>query len=776
MPKQTLNLGLEGQTKKVEVELPANEAKPWDADAKLKVVGKAIPRIDGTPKVSGQAKYTFDIVVEGMLYAAVARCPLPAATIKKIDLSRAAAMPGVKAVHAVAKVGERMLFAGQDVAAVAATRPELARDAARAILVEYKAEHFVTEANAAAKPGAPPVHQGVIKERRTGGDAPGAGGAAKIVGNLRAGRPMARGDVSAGKRRAVVHSATYRTQVQTHAALETHGLVVRWEDPKHMTVWCSTQSIFSVRDEMAQIFGLSAGDVRVVAEFVGGGFGAKFGASAPGSRIGTIAGELARKAGAAVKLMCTRHEEHVCTGNRPDAHQQLTIAANKRGDLKAIEVTSIGTAGIGTGAGVGRNAFAIYTKCPNVAVNASDVFTNAGPGTAMRAPGHPQGAFALELGLDELAAKLGLDPLELRIRHDEHPVRLHQFKTGAERFGWQEKRARSADQRTRGTRIRRGVGVAASIWGDFGRANATSATCQIGRDGSIEVHNGVQDIGVGITTVLAQIAAEVFHRPLEVIKVRMGNSTLGSSVGSGGSQTTSSVTPAVRNACETAKIQLTELAAKLLGAKPEQVRWDGDGTAIAGSNSLSFLQVCKKIDGEAITAVRTRPETYGSEPMRFMGAPIYQIGGVQFAEVEVDTWTGVVQAKRVLALHDCGRPMNRLTLRSQINGGVILGTSYGLMEQRVMDHDLGRMLNANLETYKICGAKDTPDIEIVLTEVYTGGNNTGAVGIGEPSTIPTAAALACAVFDALGTPVRELPMTPAAVLTALAAAEQRTAQ
>ena len=385
----------------------------------------------------------------------------------------------------------------------------------------------------------------------------------------------------------------------------------------------------------------------------------------------------------------------------------------------------------------------------------------------MRAPGHPQGAFALELAIDELSTKLGVDPLDVRLANDEHPVRLWQFEQGAKRFDWKAKRAESAKMRSKGTRLRRGYGVAASIWGDFGRAKAAVATCNVLRDGTVEIRNGVQDIGGGILTVLTQIGAEVFGRPLETISIKYGDSEFGSSVGSGGSQTTSSVTPAVRNACEAAKTQFIAHAAELLGTSPESVVWEKDGTLRGGDKSMTFAQACKKIDGESITATASRPRTYGAHPMAFVGAPLPQIAGVQFAEVEVDTWTGVVRAKHVLALHDCGRVMNRLTTRSQVNGGVILGTSYALMEQRIMDHDVGRMLNPNLESYKICGAADVPDIDVVLTDVFTGANNTGAAGIGEPSTIPTAAALACAVFDALGEPVRRLPMTPNRVLTAM---------
>lgn len=766
MAKTTIKVGFRDQIKSVEVDLPEGEAKPWDADAKLDVVGKPLPRRDGSLKVTGRAKYTYDINLPGMLHAAVVRSPLPAAKVVSIDTSAAEKLPGVKAVLAVAEAGDSILFAGQDVAAVVAERPEQAWQAAKLVKVEYEQRKFVTRLAFAATPDAPVVHRQAVEERQTEGHVS-AGGGGEAKGNVRPLRPMEKGNVEKGLKGATVHEAVYETQVQTHSALETHGIVARWDDDEHLTVWASTQSIFSVRDELAEVFGLKPANVRVHADHIGGGFGAKFGASAPGSRLGTIAAKLAKKAGAPVKLMCDRHEEQVCTGNRPDSIQTVKVAGKTDGSLTAIHVKSLGTAGIGTGAGVGRNAFAVYTKCPNILIDSSDVFTNAGPGTAMRAPGHPQGAFAFELAIDELAVKLGIDPIKLRLANDEHPVRLWQFEDGAKRFDWDAKRAESKERRDGNARIRRGYGVAASIWGDFGRPKAAVVTCSVLRDGSIEIRNGVQDIGTGIATVLAQIGSEVFGRPLDTIAVRYGDSEFGSSVGSGGSQTTSSVTPAVRNACEDAKTKLIAHAAEVLKAKPADVVWAKDGTFSAGEKKLTFAQVCRKIEGESLTATSTRPKTYGAHPVSFLGAPMPQIAGVQFAEVEVDTWTGVVRAKHVLAMHDCGRVMNRLTCTSQINGGVILGTSYALMEQRVMDHDVGRMLNPNLDSYKICGAADTPKIEVEFTDVYTGANNTGAAGIGEPSTIPTAAALACAVFDALGEPVRRLPMTPSRVLTAM---------
>lgn len=766
--KHRLKLGFEGAYKTVSVETPRDEPRPWDADTETQFVGKPLPRIDAVPRVTGRADYTYDQRPDDVLYAAMLRSPVAAGELRSLDVSAAAKAPGVHAVLELSKVGDPIKFAGQDLAAVAASSPNAARQALARIVFDIEARPFVVDTERAAKKGAPVVHSAPVKARRTEGDepdAPGRGGS--LRGNVRPSAPMRRGDVDAGlKASRVTHEATYTTQCHTHSALETHGVVVRWDAPDALTCWASTQSIFSVRDELAAGLGLAEDKVRVVTKYMGGGFGAKFGANAPGSRMGIAAAELAKVAGKPVHFMLDRREEHTVTGNRPDSVQRVRVGADAKGRLKAIHVDAIGSAGTGTGAGVGRNAFAVYTKCPNRLVESADVFTHAGPGTAFRAPGHPQGAFAIESALDELARKGGWDPIELRLRHDEHPVRKHQMRLGRERFAWDQRRAAAKRAREAGQRLRTGVGMAVSIWGDFGHPGA-DVTVAVNPEGRVEVRNGLQDIGGGITTVLAQVVGEVLGRKPGEVTVTIGDSRYGKGTGSGGSQTTSTVTPAARNAAEAVRDELLEVGAKALGEKSTALRWQPDGTLVGAKGRLGFRELCAQLPDAGVEATRTRPPTYGNHPMSFLGGDSYQIAGVQFAAVDVDTWTGVVRCREVLAIHDCGRVMNELSLRSQINGGVILGCGYALMEQRIMDPESGRMLNANLESYKALGAVDLPEIDIVLTEVAAGNNSTGAIGIGEPATIPTAAAIANAVGDALGVHVRQLPITPAAVFEAL---------
>ena len=777
MAKHELTLGFEGNAKKLRVETPDSEPRPWDLNSQLDLVGKGAPRIDGAQRVSGRAEYTYDVRLPDMLFAAVLRSPLPHATLKRLDLEAARTAPGVHAVLALSKVGDPLKFVGQDIAAVAAESPRMARAALEAIVFELDAKPHVIDTVDASRDGAPLVHAGPVQERRTGGDEPGATQAGQLKGNRRPAAPMRSGDVEKALAEAhTVFEAEYRTQCHTHSALETHGVVVRWDGDDALTCWASTQAIFSVRDELASTLGLDESKVRVITRFMGGGFGAKFGANAPGSRIGVAAAELAKLAGRPVQLMLDRAEEHQVTGNRPDSVHRVRLGADKRGRLTAIHVDALGSGGIATGAGVGRNAFAIYTKCPNRLLESSDVFTHAGPATAFRAPGHPQGAFAIESALDELARTIGTDPIELRLKLDEHPLRLHQMRIGRDRFGWKARRDASRAGRERGDRLRTGVGMALSIWGDFGHPGA-DVTVTVTRDAKVNVRNGVQDIGTGITTVMAMVVAEVFGLSLEDVHVEIGDSELGMGTGSGGSQTTSTVSPAVRNAAEKVRAELEALARAKLGAKAETtVRFAGRGVEIGGDGGgkkLTFAETCALMKADSISATSSRPPTYGNHPMAFMGGDAYQIAGVQFAAVEVDTWTGEVRCREILAVHDCGRVMNELTLRSQINGGVILGTGYALMEARVMDETSGRMLNPNLETYKALGAVDLPTIDIMLTEVAAGNNSTGAIGIGEPATIPTAAAIANAVGDALGVHPRSLPITPREVFAAMGRSETK---
>jgi xanthine dehydrogenase YagR molybdenum-binding subunit len=394
------------------------------------------------------------------------------------------------------------------------------------------------------------------------------------------------------------------------------------------------------------------------------------------------------------------------------------------------------------------------------------VFINAGPGCAMRGPGNTPGAWAVEQTIDELAERLSIDPLELRDRIDLSPVRREERRIGAERIGWQRRHAPGADSGP----IKRGLGVAQSLWG----ANVqTNCACEVRimRDGSVEILSGVQDIGTGIGTVLAQVVAEVLGLHVDRITVRIGDTEFPAGPPSYGSRTTASITPAARTAASRVLQLLFREVALALNVAPEDLI-ARDGRILVRddpSRSMGFTEAASRSRTDRISAVAARSDDYGGFRRRMEDAAIAQqdLGGVQFAAVAVDTETGIVRVERVVAVQDCGRPMNPLLIESQVQGGVLMGMSYALFEERILDQHTGRMVNPNLEQYKLAGSRETPAIDVVVLENYQGRSATDAYGIAEPASIATAPAIANAIYNAIGVRLRSLPLTPSAILAAL---------
>ena len=750
--KKKLRLGFNGKFEEKDVEIAANDPAPWDPSQKFSILGTRVSRLDGSAKTTGTARYSIDVRLPGMLYARILRSPYASAVVKSVDLAAARKMPGVKAALAIAKPGDTLRFAGQEVAAVAADTPERAQDAMAAISVAYEPRPFVVDPAASRKPDAPLVFEKKVETKTSAGDMPSAAKPLGRKGNVQGPRSSNKGDIEEGFRKAdAVVEGTYTTQVQTHTALETHGLVARW-DGDELTVWASTQGIFSVRDELAEALEIPKGKVHVVTEYMGGGFGAKFGARTEG----VTAAKLAKEAGAPVKLFLDRKEEHLATGNRPSAVQWLKAAATKDGKLTALSLLVHGNGGTNGGTGTSGPVKNVYA-CDNVKTEEFDVFTNAGPSAAMRAPGHPQGAFALEATMDELAAKIGMDPLEFRMKNDPSEVRREEFRIGAERIGWANRDAR---RQTTDPAVLRGVGMAAAVWYNTG-GTGPKATVTVHRDGSAEVVHGLQDLGTGSRTMVGIVAAEELGLPLEKVSVRIGDTRMPYGPGSGGSTTTPSSAPVIRAAAYQAVRRVAELLAKEWGSEPTDVAFSGGVfSASTKGKSLPWKDACAKLPAEGLSATAERAENHADAWKRFTA-------GAQFAEVEVDTETGIVRVKKVVAVHDCGLVVNALTAESQVQGGVIQGVSYALYENRILDGATGRMVNPNVEQYKIVGAQDVPEIEVIFVPVWDGVNNTHSVGIGEPSTVPTAGAIANAVSHAIGVRIRSLPITPESVLEAL---------
>jgi xanthine dehydrogenase YagR molybdenum-binding subunit len=757
--------------------IPASEAPPWPTNVGLNVVGKPTPRLDGRAKVTGVARYTSDIQLPGMLYGKRVVSPHAHARVKRVDTAKAARLAGVKAVFVIkAQEGAtlvdpsteqngafpRIRYAGQCVAAVAATTPEIAEEAARLVDVEYEVLPSVTSLEVAMKDGAPMVYPGKVN---LGGSA-GGGGAAKGLdqqGNRRGPSEVVQGDVAAGMRDAAHQVAgTFRTQVQTHSAMETHGIVADWKSDQ-LTVHVSTQGTATVRDELATVFKLPKTNIRVVCDYMGGGFGAKFGAG----HFGVVAVELSRRAKAPVRLMLDRREEHTSVGNRPSSLQELRLGASRDGVLTAVELLSHGSGGIATGGGVGWAAARLY-PARALRTRQFDVFTNTGPGAAFRAPGMPQGMFALEQLIDELADKMKIDPLTLRDRLDvdepggtanqpDRVARKLERKIGAGKIGWAKRHAAGAQPGP----VKSGIGVGQSSWRRFVDMES-SCEVRIMRDGSVLVRSSVMDIGTGTRTALAMIVAEDLGLRPDQINVQIGDTRWPIGPASGGSKTLVGITPAVRQAAHEAKAKLFAAVGKKLKVPASELR------AVPGkveqifdpSVALAWKQACASLPTDEIIAVASRPADWA-------GPKADGYGGVQFASVQVDTETGVVRVLKVIAVQECGRLINPLAVQSQINGGILHGISWALFEDRRVDARTGHVLNGNLDQYKVLGAADTPLIEVVLLDQYVGLTNTDAHGIGEPANVATAAAVANAVYNAIGVRIRELPMTPRTVLAAL---------
>lgn len=757
-PSGILSAGL-GQTVR---QIPLDEPPPLPPNAELAVIGRPVPRYDGRAKVTGATRFTVDVVLPGMLYGRILRSPHPHAAVRALDLAAAESHPGVRAVLPAFEGGDARVvrYAGAPVAAVAATSPAAADEAARLIEVDYQTLPFVVDIDAARAPEAPAVHDAASAPRGHASGFPAAAGL-PLAGNVRGPALVKRGDAAAGFASAeVIVEGEYRTAVQTHCCLEPHAVVADWREDG-LTLYLSTQFTAGVRQELAEEFGLPLERVRVIVEGMGGGFGSK-------SSLGDyarLAVRLSRRAQAPVRIILDRHEEQTAAGNRPGTIQHLRVGARRDGALTAISLTSHGTAGIGLGAGVGFFAEGLYTSA-NFEGAQYDVFVNAGPGCAMRGPGNTPGAFGMEQAIDELAERLSLDPLELRDRIDPSPARREERRIGAQRIGWQRRHAPGEGTGP----IKRGLGVAQSHW--MTNVHLDSA-CEVRatREGSIEVLSSVQDIGTGTCTVLAQTVAEVLGLRPEQITVRIGDTNFPAGTPSYGSRATASITPPARTAAWRVLQELIGTAAAALNAAPERLVARDGRIAVRddAARGMSLHEVCALIGSEQISAVVSRSDDYGGF-RRSAGEFAWakeDLGGVQFAEVRVDTETGIIRVERVVAVQDCGRPINPLQIESQVHGGILMGLSYALFEERILDRETGRMLNPNLEQYKIAGARERPQIEVVVLEQYRATSATDAYGIAEPANIATAPAIANAVYNALGVRLRSLPMTPAAVLAAL---------
>jgi xanthine dehydrogenase YagR molybdenum-binding subunit len=754
---------IEGRVSEEYTLLDEPRTTAWDVEDELEVVGQPVPRVDGHQRVSGGARYPSDIQLPGLLHAKFLRSPHAHARIVRIEISRAEQLPGVRAVLSRSNApttpwrnsqplfDEIVRFAGQEVAAVVADTPGVAHAALKLIEVEYEPLPFVLDPEAALRDDAPHVFDG---------------------GNLLNGKPeeYVRGDVDKGFQQSeVIVEGSFETPAQMHNAFETHGSVATWEVDQ-LTVYDSTQYIHGVRDDLARWFGLNKNQVRVVKQYMGGGFGAK---NATG-KYTFVAALLAKRTGRPVRFFLDRVEENLATGHRSPSKQYLKIGAKKDGTLVAIDARSYSSIGAfesgwcGPVCGPMRELYA----CPNVRTREYYARTHTGPFDSFRAPGYVEGMFAFEVLMDELAHKLQLDPLELRIKNysrrspesgKEYSTNglLDAYQTGAKAIGWNNRAKKKAESAA--SPLRRGIGMASQIWGGAG-GPPSYAQIRIHPDASATIVTGTQDIGTGTKTILTQIAAEELSLPLEKFRIEIGDTQWGLySMISAGSMTAASVGPAVREAAADAKEQLLSVAATFLGLTRASVTLkDGiiHGLKRGKTVERPLAEILGELGDVMIIGQGSRAPNPGQVAIRTFGA--------QFAEVEVDIETGAVRVLKIVASHDVGRVLNPLTLSSQIEGGVIQGLGYALMEQRLMDPNLGLVLNPDLEGYHLPTMLDIPEIEVrMIDRADPNINNLGAKGAGEPPIIPTAPAIVNAVYDAIGVAIHKLPLTRETVLEAL---------
>jgi xanthine dehydrogenase YagR molybdenum-binding subunit len=724
---------------------PEKPAAPADG---FKYIGKATPRVDGKKIVTGAARYTHDLSLEGMLYGKVLRSPHACADVVSIDLGPALNYPGVKA--AIKLKEGRVKWAGEQVAAVAAVDEQTAEEALKLIKAEYKVLPHVVSVDKAMAQGAPQVQD---------------------AGNVQELNKYNRGDVEKGFKEAdLVFEQTYVTNWEVHQTAETHSSIAKW-DGENLTVWDSTQAVMGVRDGLARALNMPASRVKVIKTYMGGGFGSKLGMQ----DFTAAAARLALETGRPVKIVLTRRENSYCVGYRPSSRITIKGGVKKDGMLTALYMKNYNCGGTGRGDGCAEPVVDVY-KCPNVKVEEYSVFVNTCASRPTRAPGHVQGTFALEGFLEELAAKLNMDPLELRMKN--YSIKnagdtgipystkgLEKcYKQGAEKIGWASRNKKPGGG---AGKIKRGIGMASQIWWGSG-VPGTLADLKIYRDGSVDVECGTQDIGCGTRTHIALVAADTLALEPKDITVKIGNSDYPWAPNSGGSQTTPSVAPAVRDAALKAVEYLKQMASKKLNAPPTEIVLENRRFVLKSdpAKGLDFSEVVKDL---------RRPAVFHGERSSFPATFAFNTFGAHFAEVEVDTETGKIKVKKVVAAHDIGRVINRLTAESQVIGAITQGMSAALFEEKIMDHETGTMVNPNFHDYKVATSMDIPEMVPVFVDVIDDRlNNLGAKGLGEPPRIPASAVIANAVFNAIGVHPREIPMTPAKVLQALKRKEAKS--
>ena len=719
---------------------------------KFTAVGKRVPRLDGPEKVTGRTQYGADITLPDMAWAAILRSPHAHARILRLRTEKAEKMPGVLAVvtgkdfprndveGVPVLAGEAVRYRGEGVAAVAAESLGQASAALAAIEVQYKPLPFVADVRQAVAPGAPKIHA-----ESEDPELPNIAGVSKVK----------RGDVEAGFAQADrVFEDTFETPWVHQGFLEPHvSLAEANRGTGGVTVWTSTQAQFNQRSDIAQALGLSLGKVRVIGLPVGGAFGGKIALC-----LEPIVAELARRSGRPVKAVVSRKDDFVATRPCGAAVMELKTGVKKDGTLVAFQARMLFDTGAYPGAQHGTAASLAQGpyRIPNIDITAYGVYTNKAPAGPRRALTSPHVHFALESQLDIIAAALGLDPLEIRLKNAArkgdavaggltmpYNSAASVIRAAAHRAGWSPRRGG-----TRGSGSKaRGLGIAGGHWTVW--AGASSAWVEVNEDGTISVVTGAINL-TGTNTSFAQIAAESFGVPVSQVNAHQGDTeTSPRNDGSWGSRILFAVGEAVRRASEDAKRQLVEALAEELETSPDEIEVSG-GRVRAKGKSLSLAEAAER-------AAEYRGAIIGRGALSDLDYGVAV--AAQVAEVEVDRETGRVEVKRLICAQDVGFAINPMSVEGQIEGAASQGIGYALSEEYVYD-GAGQLLNDDLMDFRMPTSLDHPEFNVALIEERKDKGPYGAKGVGEPPLVPTAAAIANAVYDAVGVRLRELPMTP----------------
>ncbi len=756
----------------------------------LSVVGKRITQPDAAAKATGAAMYAGDLLMPGMLIGKVLRSPYPHARIKRIDKSKAEKLPGVEAVITPEDVAqwkpfdrglkdlpmiaggylvppdehilnERARHFGDAIAAVAATNEHIAEEALELIEVEYEGLPFVIDPEEAMKPGAPqisPFAEGNIGKHLT--------------------YPFPEGDVEKAFREAdCIVEGTFSTTKQEHCTAETAAAVAYLDVDGRLNVWSQCQLAHMARREIAHIFNLPVSKVKLMTPFIGGSFGQR----------GSVCAEpiciaLALKTGKPVKLVYSREENFTALESRTGFKYNLKLGFKRDGTLTAMQAYMLGRLGGYMGCGPMASAIGMafglgHYRCPNRAGEADMVMTNTPVSGAMRGFGNPALMWGIEQLMDEAAEKLGMDPIEIRLKNIKRAGEVANFglrlestyldkciREGAEAIGWKEKWGKKKEGK-----IRRGVGVgtmthcsgAAPLYLDH-----SNALIKLNEDGSADLTVHPAPLGQHIWGALSQIAAEELGLHAEDIHIVTGDTDITLfEYGSDASRSTYAIGNATLIAARQAKEQILERTAKMLEVLPSELEIKERQVYVKANpkKSIPVADVCYdaiyNFKGECLN-ISGKCSWEG----RWNSPPT----GAFFAEVEVNTETGRVKVIRLLTAIDCGKAINPMTVEGQLEGGMQQGLGYGLTEDYIINKDTGVVGSDNYDNYKMPGVFDMPETtEAIIIDEPDPRGPFGAKGVGEPGMVGVAPAIANAIYDAIGVRIRELPITPEKILKGL---------